>query len=90
MDEVGKRLSEKGIDLRITSKAKEFISREGYNPMYGARPLRRAIQKHIENPLSEELIQGRFAEGNVIQIDLKDDKLLFEELLNHSKEAKKS
>ena len=71
-------------------KQKEFIAKEGYNPMYGARPLRRAIQKHIENPLSEELIHGRFVEDNIIQIDCKDDKLIFKELYNNTKEAKKA
>jgi len=90
IDDVRKRLSEKGLDLRITKRAKEFIAKEGYNPMYGARPLKRAIQKHIENPLSEELIHGRFVEDNVIQIDCKDDKLVFKELFSHSKEAKKA
>ncbi len=88
--DVKKRVSEKGIDLRIKQKAKEFIAKEGYNPIYGARPLKRAIQKYIENPLSEELIQGRFVEGSVIQIDAGDDKLVFKELMNRSKEAEKS
>ncbi len=88
LEDVGKRLVEKDIDMRVTKKAKEFIAKEGYNPMYGARPLRRAIQRYIENPLSEELIQGRFVEGNIIQIDAGDDELVFNELLNQSKEAK--
>jgi len=90
IDDVRKRLSEKGLELRITKKAKEFIAKEGYNPMYGARHLKRAIQKHVESPLSEELIHGRFVEDNIIQIDCKDDKLVFKELFNHSKEAKKA
>ncbi|MFC1650781.1 ATP-dependent Clp protease ATP-binding subunit [Candidatus Latescibacterota bacterium] len=90
VDDVKKRLHEKDIELRISKKAKEFIADEGYNPMYGARPLKRAIQQHIENPLSEELIHGRFVEGNVIQIDYKTDKLVFKELVNYSKEAKKT
>ena len=55
-----------------------------------ARPLRRSIQKYIENPLSEELIQGRFDEGSVIEIDEREGALVFGEPLNHSKEAKKS
>ena len=90
MEEVRKRLDEKGIDLRMTKRAKGFIAQEGYNPMYGARPLKRAIQKHIENPLSEQLIQGQFAEGSVIQIELKDGKLVFDKLLNRSEKAGKS
>jgi len=90
MGGVRERLSEKGIDIRIKQKAREFIAKEGYNPVYGARPLKRAIQKYIENPLSEELIHGRFAEGSIIQIDVGDDKLVFKELMNHSKKAEKS
>ncbi|MFC1538553.1 ATP-dependent Clp protease ATP-binding subunit [Candidatus Latescibacterota bacterium] len=90
IDDVRKRLNEKDIELRISKKAKEFIAEKGYNPMYGARPLKRAIQQHIENPLSEELIHGRFVEGNVIQVDYKTDKLVFKELSNYSKEAKKT
>ncbi|MFC1489942.1 ATP-dependent Clp protease ATP-binding subunit [Candidatus Latescibacterota bacterium] len=90
IEDVKKRLKDKDIELRISKKAKEFIADEGYNPMYGARPLKRAIQQLIENPLSEELIHGRFSEGNVIQIDFKTDKLVFKELSNYSKEAKKN
>ncbi len=90
IDDVRKRLHDKNIELRMTKKAKEYIAKEGYNPMYGARPLKRAIQQHIENPLSEELIHGRFVEGNVIQIDAKSDKLVFKELSNYSKTAKKT
>jgi len=90
LDDVSRRLEERGMEIRVTPAGKEFLANEGYNPMYGARPLRRAIQKYIENPLSEELIQGRFDDGSVIQIDEREGRLFFEELLNHSKKAGKS
>jgi len=90
MDDVQKRLKDKKISLIMTKEAQEFIAHEGFNPMYGARPLKRAIQKYIENPLSEELLQGRFVEGNTIEIVRAEDALKFEELLDQSQEAKKS
>lgn len=90
LEDLKKRLVEKEMDIRISQKAKEFIAKEGYNPSYGARPLRRAIQKLIENPLSEELLQGKFIENSIIQIELSEDKLIFSDLVTHSKEAEKS
>ena len=90
MKDIRSRLTEKSMDIRITQKAKEFISDEGYNPMYGARPLKRVIQKYIENPLSEEFLEGKFSEGSVIQVDLKDKKLIFSDLTGQSTETKKS
>ncbi len=90
MGDVSKRLTEKNIDLRVTVKAKEFLAKEGYNPMYGARPLKRAIQKYIENPFAEEILEGRFAEGSVVQVDERDGKIVFEELTGESEEATKS
>jgi ATP-dependent Clp protease ATP-binding subunit ClpC len=90
LEDIKKRLVEKEMDIRITQNAREFIAKEGYNPSYGARPLRRAIQKLIENPLSEELLQGKFIENSIIQVDFNEDKLTFSDLVNHSKEAEKS
>ena len=90
IEDVKKRLSEKNIDIVISQQTKEFLAKEGYNPMYGARPLKRAIQKYIETPLAEELLEGRFVEGSVIQVDMKDDKTVFSEFSNKSKEASKS
>ena len=90
MVDMKKRLAEKGMNLVMTKKAQEFIADEGYSPMYGARPLKRAIQKYIENPLAEELLEGHFVEGSIIQIDLGDNKLIFKEMSNQSREASKS
>ncbi|MCZ2259217.1 ATP-dependent Clp protease ATP-binding subunit [Sporosarcina sp. G11-34] len=71
-DELSKRLAEQDIVLEITDDAKIKISEVGYDPDYGARPLRRAIQKHIEDRLSEELLKGTDLRGNKVVVDVKD------------------
>lgn len=63
LDQLTKRLREQDIELELTDAAKEKISEEGYDPEYGARPLRRAIQKHVEDKLSEELLRGNIEKG---------------------------
>ncbi|ALC88432.1 Clp protease ClpX [Bacillus sp. FJAT-18017] len=68
-DQLIKRLKEQDITLKLTDAAKEKISEEGYDPEYGARPLRRAIQKHIEDRLSEELLKGTLLTGQHVIID---------------------
>ena len=64
-----KRISELGYALKITENAKEFIIEKGFDPNYGARPLKRAIQKYIEDPLAEEMIKGEASEGDEIEVD---------------------
>ncbi len=64
-----KRISELGYTLKITEDAKEFIIEKGFDPNYGARPLKRAIQKYIEDPLAEEMIKGEASEGDEIEVD---------------------
>ena len=61
-----KRLAEKNMQLKLTKEAKEFLVDRGFDPVYGARPLKRAIQKYVEDPLSEELLKGKFQEGDII------------------------
>jgi ATP-dependent Clp protease ATP-binding subunit ClpC len=72
-DQLVKRLKEQHIDLELTDAAKEKILTEGYDPEYGARPLRRAIQKHIEDRLSEELLKGTVLTGQQIIMDVEND-----------------
>jgi len=67
------RMKEKHIDLTITDRAKEKLTDIGYDPEYGARPLRRAIQKHIEDLLSEELLKGKIPAGRKVTIDYEND-----------------
>ncbi|WP_312473895.1 ATP-dependent protease ATP-binding subunit ClpC [Neobacillus sp.] len=69
-DQLIKRLKEQDISIELTDAAKEKISQEGYDPEYGARPLRRAIQKHIEDRLSEELLKGTLLTGQLAIIDV--------------------
>jgi ATP-dependent Clp protease ATP-binding subunit ClpB len=72
------RLAERKIELDVTDAAKELIAEEGWDPAYGARPLKRAIQRLLENPLALELLEGRFAEGDVVRVDARDGELVFE------------
>jgi ATP-dependent Clp protease ATP-binding subunit ClpB len=69
-----KRLSEKNIYVELTDKAKDFISQKGYNPAFGARPLKRSVQTYLLNPLSQKLISGEFKEGDKIKIDASKSK----------------
>ncbi len=71
-------LAERKIEFEITEDAKEKLALDGYNPIYGARPLKRAIRAQVENPLSKELLLGHFTDGDKILIDVKDDKISFE------------
>lgn len=68
-DELRKRLKEQEVDFVLTDKAKAFLAKEGFDPTFGARPLRRAIQKHIEDRLSEELLRGNITKGDQLTID---------------------
>ena len=63
-----KRLHDMGIEVQIDEKAKEFLVDKGYDQKYGARPLKRALQKYVEDPLAEEMLKGRFSEGSTIRI----------------------
>ncbi|MFD2445264.1 ATP-dependent protease ATP-binding subunit ClpC [Bacillus sp. CGMCC 1.16607] len=71
-DQLVKRLKEQHIDIELSESAKEKISEEGYDPEYGARPLRRAIQKHIEDRLSEELLKGNLLTNHKVLIDVEE------------------
>jgi len=72
-----RRLENQKITLQLTEAAKERIARQGYDPVYGARPLKRAIQKEILDPLSLQILEGKFHEGQTIQVDGKDGALTF-------------
>src|SRR5438067_13434932 len=72
------RLTERGLELELTEAAKETVAEAGWDPTYGARPLNRAIQRLLENPLALRLLEGDFAEGDVIRVDASDGELVFE------------
>ena len=71
------RLSDRKISLNLSEEAKDYIAAVGYDPSYGARPLKRAIQREIENPIATKILEGIFAEGHTICITVEDDKLVF-------------
>jgi ATP-dependent Clp protease ATP-binding subunit ClpC len=73
---VFKRLTEHGLKLELTDRAKEFLIDKGYNPEFGARPLRRAIEHYIEDPLSEAVLRGEFKGKNLVKIDVQDEEHL--------------
>jgi len=79
MKEVQDRLGEYNIDVQLTDLARSWLAKEGYDPAFGARPLRRAIQKYVESPLSMELLAHKYKEGATIQVDVdeKENKLVF-------------
>ncbi|WP_301110065.1 ATP-dependent Clp protease ATP-binding subunit [Sporosarcina sp.] len=75
-EDLAKRLAEQNIELVLTEAAKDKITDEGYDPEYGARPLRRALQKHVEDRLSEELLEGKVLTGEKVVIDVEDDQFI--------------
>ena len=71
------RLAERGLGLELTDAAKEQLVEAGWDPTYGARPLKRAIQRLVENPLALRLLEGEFAEGDTVRVDVQDGELVF-------------
>ena len=84
LNDVKKLLEDQKIDFETVEEAKELLVKEGYNPNFGARPLRRTIERLIENPISEKILAGEFKEGDYIIIGVKDGKIVF------SKKGKKT
>ena len=90
LERLGKRMQDSGLKFEITPAAKELLVEQGTDVEFGARPLRRAITRLIEDPLSEEMLAGRFPEGSTVEIDAepgegKDRKLVFRPLVPASK-----
>jgi ATP-dependent Clp protease ATP-binding subunit ClpB len=72
------RLADRGIELELTDGAKQVLAEAGWDPTYGARPLKRALQRLVENPLALRLLEGEFGEGDTVRVDTKDGELVFE------------
>ncbi|MEQ9208840.1 MAG: AAA family ATPase, partial [Pseudomonadales bacterium] len=72
-----KRLSERELSLELSAEAVELLAETGFDPVYGARPLKRAIQTHLENPLAQQVLQGVFMPGDVIKADVVDGEIIF-------------
>ena len=71
------RLAERKLGLEMTDAAKSWLAKAGFDPVYGARPLRRAVERYVENPLSTKVLKGEFKEGDTVIVDLVDDELTF-------------
>jgi ATP-dependent Clp protease ATP-binding subunit ClpC len=72
MAEIQERLGERGLAVELTDAARQWLADEGYDPQFGARPLRRTLQKHVESPLSKRLLEGQFQTGDVVVVDVAD------------------
>ncbi len=73
IDKINDRLKEQNIELEPTEDVYKFLLKEGYNPAYGARPMRRTIERYIEDQLAEEILKGNFSDGGVIKIELNEE-----------------
>ena len=78
MKDLFKRLAERELSIEVTDEVKDYLAKDGYNEAYGARPLRRLIQKKIEDPLAEEILTNAYTPGDTIVLKLQDDKIVFE------------
>jgi ATP-dependent Clp protease ATP-binding subunit ClpC len=74
---VMERLKGRNLQLQLDEKAKDFLVEKGYDPTYGARPMRRAVERFLEDPLAEEILKGNLHEGEPVQVTVEKDKLLF-------------
>jgi ATP-dependent Clp protease ATP-binding subunit ClpC len=90
LEEVVQKLNDRNIKFHLTAGAKKFITEKGFDPLYGARPLKRAIQKCIEDPIADELLKGTFGDGSLIQIKMKNkNELGFVEIERKEEKPKK-
>ena len=76
LERVEARLRRKGLSLRISKESKDFLADAGYDPVYGARPLKRAIQKHLLDPLSFQVLDGVFAEGDTVEVEMQNGEIV--------------
>ena len=76
MNDIAERLREQDVEISLTDAAREWLANEGYDPQFGARPLRRTLQRYIENPLSLQLLGGQVEHGAIVA-DIDDDKIVF-------------
>lgn len=84
------RIKSQGMELIITDECKDMLAKDGYNPTYGARPLRRSIQRFIEDALAEQVLQGKFKEGDTIETSLDGDIIKFDKASKKSTKAEKA
>jgi ATP-dependent Clp protease ATP-binding subunit ClpB len=77
MQGLEKRLAERGLRIEVSDEAFQLLGNVGFDPVYGARPLKRAIQSQLENPLAQKILSGEFLNGDVIRVDAAEGKLVF-------------
>ncbi len=78
IEKLKQQLEQNGLLLDVTERALDAIAEQGYDPVYGARPLKRVIQQKVQNPLASELLRGESAPGSTVRIDFRDDSFTFE------------
>ena len=76
LEKLGNRLAERRLSLKVTDEAQSWLARAGYDPDFGARPLRRVLQRRIEDPLALALLEGRYPEGSTVGVDVADDAIV--------------
>ena len=74
---VGERLKGKKLVLKLDEKAMDFLVDKGYDPTYGARPMRRSVERYLEDPLAEEILKGNLHEGDPVNVTMEENKLVF-------------
>lgn len=79
---LAKRMEAQNIGLEVTDAALDEIGKVGFDPLFGARPLRRAVQDYLENSIAVNLLKGKYAPGHTVFVDYKDDKFIFEDKKN--------
>jgi ATP-dependent Clp protease ATP-binding subunit ClpB len=77
MADLRKRLAERKVTIALTDKARDLLAAQGYDPVFGARPLKRALQRMVENPLAVEMLAGRFGDGDSVTVEVKGETLQF-------------
>ena len=87
IDHLRRRLAERDLGLELSEAALDRLGEAGFDPVYGARPLKRAIQQQLENPLAQEILAGRFHPGDIIQVDVEGDVLVFRKGESHASAA---
>ncbi|MGQ9492874.1 MAG: ATP-dependent Clp protease ATP-binding subunit [Anaerolineae bacterium] len=80
MKDIRQRLREQGLDIQLTEAARDWLAEKGYDPAFGARPLRRTLQRLVESPLSKKLIRGELKPGDELQIDVENDEVVFRKI----------
>ena len=83
IENLRKLLKDHNMTCEITEEAKELLARRGFNPIYGARPLKRVIRQLVENPLSKLILSQKFIDGDCINISARDDEIVFDKVIRN-------